>query len=107
MVRRQRFSLLFDPKVKQHLRTIDAKYQSLIRATTDEQLRFEPETETRNRTPLQQTAGLGATWELRFGPDNRFRVLYAVDLENHCVQVLAVGVKDGNRLLIEGEEVEL
>ena|SRR5258707_13234702 len=107
MARKQPFSFTFDPRVKQHLRGIDVKYHSLIRATIDEQLRFEPETETRNRKPLQQPAILGAAWELRFGPDNRFRVLYTVDVENRDVQVLAIGVKKGNRLLFEGEEVEL
>jgi mRNA-degrading endonuclease RelE of RelBE toxin-antitoxin system len=107
MVRKQPFTFTFDPKVKQHFRAIDAKYHSLIRTTIKEQLRFEPETETRNRKPLQQPAILGAAWELRLGPDNRFRVLYAVDAENRDVQVLAIGVKKGNRLLIVGEEVEL
>jgi len=78
MARKQPFSLIFDPEVKQHLRAIEAKYHSLIRTTIEEQLRFEPETETRNRKPLQRPAALGATWELRFGPDNCFRLLYAV-----------------------------
>jgi hypothetical protein len=107
MAGKQPFSLIFDPGVKQHLRAIESKYHSLIRTTIQEQLLFEPETETRNRKPLQQPAALGATWELRFGPDNRFRVLYAVDLERQEVQVLAVGVKDRDRLFIGGEEVEL
>ena|SRR6266446_1330960 len=106
-MRRTPFALIFDPNVKQHLRSGEAKYHSLIRATIAEQLRFEPETETRNRKPLQQPAALGARWELRFGPDNCFRVLYTVDTGNHEVQVLALGVKDGNRLLIAGREVEL
>lgn len=77
----------------------------MIRQTLDEQLLFEPEAETRNRKPLQPPAPLGATWELRFGPDNRFRVLYAVDHERQEVQVLAVGVKERDRLIIGGEEV--
>jgi mRNA-degrading endonuclease RelE of RelBE toxin-antitoxin system len=108
MVRKRQFSLSFDPKVKQHLRTIEAKHHSLIRTTIREQLLFEPETETRNRKPLERPAvALGATWELRFGPDNRFRVLYAVDLERYEVQILAIGVKERNRLIIGGEEVEI
>ena len=74
MARKQPFSLIFDPEVKQHLCAIEAKYHSLIRTTIEEQLRFEPETETRNRKPLQRPAALGATWELRFGPDNCFRL---------------------------------
>ncbi len=50
---------------------------------------------------------LGATWELRFGPDNCFRLLYAVVPENREVQILAIGVKERNRLIIGGEEVQL
>ena len=107
MARKQPFSLIFDPEVKQHLRAIEAKYHSLIRTTIEEQLRFEPETETRNRKPLQRPAALGATWELRFGPDNCFRLFYAVVPENREVQILAIGVKERNRLIIGGEEVQL
>jgi mRNA-degrading endonuclease RelE of RelBE toxin-antitoxin system len=107
MARKQPYSLVFDPEVKQHLRAIEAKYHSLIRTTIQEQLLFEPETETQNRKPLPRPAALGATWELRFGPDNRFRVLYAVDLERKEVQILAIGVKEKNRLIIGGEEVKL
>jgi hypothetical protein len=107
MTGKQPFDLIFDPEVRQHLRAIEAKHHSLLRTTLDEQLLFEPATETRNRKPLRQPAALGATWELRFGPDNRFRVLYALDLEARQVQILAIGVKAGNRLVIGGEEVEL
>ena len=107
MARQQPYALIFDPQVKRHLGAIPAKYHSLIRATIRDQLLFEPESETRNRKPLQPPAVLGATWELRFGPDNRFRVLYTSDLERREVLILAVGIKDGNRLIIGGEEAGL
>jgi mRNA-degrading endonuclease RelE of RelBE toxin-antitoxin system len=107
VARKPPFALIFDPEVKQHLRAIEAKNRSLIRMAIEEQLLFEPETETRNRKPLVRPAAIGATWELRFGPDIRFRVLYAVDNERHEVQILVVGVKQRNRLIIGGEEVEL
>ena len=102
-----RFSLIFDAEVRRHLRSIEAKYHALIRATIEEQLSFEPEIETRNRKPLQRPAALEATWELRFGPDNRFRVLYEADVDSREVHILAVGVKEGNRLKIAGREVKL
>jgi hypothetical protein len=70
-------------------------------------LQFEPETETRNRKPLEQPAAFGATWKIRFGPANQFRVLYAVNLEPQEVLILAVGFKDRNRLIVGGEEVNL
>jgi mRNA-degrading endonuclease RelE of RelBE toxin-antitoxin system len=107
MARDRSFTLIYDPEVENHLRSIERKHYSLIRQVIDEQLAFQPETATRNRKPLQQPAAFGATWELRFGPDNQFRVLYAVDLERREVQVLAIGVKDRDRLIIGGEEVDL
>jgi len=44
---------------------------------------------------------------LRFGPKNTFRVFYDVNREEKAVSVLAIGVKEGNRLFIGGEEFEL
>jgi hypothetical protein len=73
----------------------------------NEQLTHTPTVETRNRKPLDQPAPFGASWELRCGPDNRFRVFYEVDAEANEVQVLAVGIKERNRLLIGEEEYEL
>ncbi len=86
MARRQPFSLIFDPKVNEHLRAIEKKYHSLIRVNIEKQLQFEPETEARNRKPLRRSADLRAAWELRFGPGNRFRALYAVDRERREVR---------------------
>lgn len=73
----------------------------------EEQLSHMPATETRNRKPLEQPAALGATWELRFGLKNSFRVFYDVNLEEKIVSVLAIGVKEGNQLFIDGQEFEL
>jgi hypothetical protein len=89
------------------LESIDAKYYSLIRDKMEEQLLFEPNVETRNRKPLRQPAPFAAQWEIRFGPENRFRVLYDIAKEQHAVQIVAVGEKEGNRLIVGGEEVEL
>jgi len=49
MARRRPFALVYDPEVRQHLRAIESRYYALIRTTIEEQLQFEPETETRNR----------------------------------------------------------
>ncbi len=107
MARGQPFNLSYDQATKEQLCAIPAKYHSLIRTAIEEQLLFNPERETRNRKPLQQPAPFEATWELRFGPANRFRVLYGVDREHREVQIQAIGVKKGNRLFVAGEEVEL
>ena len=107
MARAQPFALVYDPEVKDHLRAIEAKYHSLIRTIIEEQLLFEADVETRNRKSLKRPVVFEAEWELRFGPDNRFRAFYAVDLDRREVQILAIGVKHKNRLTIAGEEVRL
>jgi mRNA-degrading endonuclease RelE of RelBE toxin-antitoxin system len=101
------YDIIYDQGTKKHLRAIKAKYHSRIRREIEERLQFEPAKETRNRKPLRQPAPFEATWELRFGPDNRFRVLYGIDDESREVQIQAIGVKEGNRLLVAGQEVEL
>ena len=103
----QRYKLIYAPQVKTHLHAIERKYYTLIRDTIETQLQFEPDLETKNRKPLKRPVGWGAEWEIRFGPDNRFRVFYVVESEQMQVFILAVGVKKGNILLVGGEEVEL
>jgi len=87
-----------------HRAAIETKYHSLIQSEIEGQLLFEPEVETRNRKPLKRPLSFGAQWELRLGPDNRFRVFYQVRADEREVRILAVGVKDRSRLLIGGEE---
>lgn len=86
---------------------IEPKYHGLLRRTIKEQLTYAPTDETRNRKPLDQPAPFDASWELRCGRGNRFRIFYDVDSTSQTVHVLAVAVKDRNRLLIGGEEYEL
>ena len=107
MAKKQPFALIYDSEVAEHLDAIQVKYHSLIRSTIEEQLRFEPETATRNRKQLERPIDLGARWELRLGPDNRFRVFYRVDVEQRQVRILAIAVKERHRLFLGGEEVEL
>jgi mRNA-degrading endonuclease RelE of RelBE toxin-antitoxin system len=101
------YRLVYAPQVNQHLKAIEPKYYSLIRKEIEKQLRYQPAVETRNRKPLKRPASLEGDWELRLGPDNRFRVFYEVDEEHREVKILAVGFKDGSRLFIGGEEIEL
>ena len=107
MARKQPYTLSYARGVTAHLDSVDAKYHSLIRQNIDEQLKFEPDVETKNRKPLRQPAPFGAEWEIRIGPGNRFRVLYDIDEEQHAVQILAIGEKQGNRLIVAGEEIKL
>lgn len=102
-----RFELCFAPEVVEHLVVIERKYHSLIQKTLDEQLVYEPDRQTRNRKPVEEPAPFAAIWELRFGPGNRIRVFYEVDRVEHVVWILAIGIKERERLFIGGEEFKL
>jgi hypothetical protein len=106
MAKQRKYTLSFAPQAVEHLDRIDSKYHGLLEQTINEQLTHTPTKETRNRKPLEQPAPFGASWELRCGPDNRFRDFYEVDAAAREVQILAVGVKERNRLWIGDEEYE-
>ncbi len=107
MPRAQPFEIVFDERVMEHLEHIENKYDAVIRHAIETQLLFEPYIETRNRKPLRAPSTLGATWELRCGPNNRFRIFYDIDLDVRLVIVLAIAVKDRNELWIGKERLEL
>lgn len=107
MTRKRRFSIEYAPVTKEHLRAIERKYYSLIRKTIEEQLQFEPDIETRNRKPLVHQIAFEAEWEIRFGPNNRFRVFYDIDHDSAKVSILVIGEKVKNRLFVGEEEVNL
>lgn len=107
MARRPKFTLEFAPETVDHLDAIERKYQRLIEKTIDEQLSYTPERETRNRKPLERPTSFGATWELRFGANNCFRVFYEVNAAEQVVEILAIGVKEGDRLFVGGKEIQI
>ena len=107
MARRSKFTISYAPETYKHLDWLESKYHRLVATTIEEQLSYTPATETTNRKPLEEPASFGATWELRFGPKNSFRVFYDVNHEEKIVSVLAIGVKEGNKLFIGGQEFEL
>jgi hypothetical protein len=100
----RKYDLVYTSAFKHQLKRVEAKYHTLIRETLEKQLQYEPEAKTRNWKPLKKPIAFQAEWELRFGPDNRFRVFYSVKGEE--VILLAFGEKLGNQLFIDGEEVE-
>lgn len=107
MMAERKYVLIYAPITKLHLKTIERKYYSLIRTSIEDELQVEPDVETINRKPLKRPVTFEAEWELRFGPDNKFRVFYEINIESHEVHILAIGVKEGNRLFIGGNEVKL
>ena len=66
------------------------------------QLENEPAVETRNRKRLRPNDV--AEWELRIG---KYRVFYDVYEKVRTVKVEGIGRKEGNRLLLHGEEYKL
>ncbi|MEK7327825.1 MAG: type II toxin-antitoxin system RelE/ParE family toxin [Chloroflexota bacterium] len=95
------YQILYDEEAIRHLRRILRRHHSLIKRAIEEQLRHEPGKAMRNCKPLKSGKRL---WKLRCGPDNQFRVIYRLDRENKAVFIIAIGVKKGNRLLVEGKE---
>lgn len=106
MGKRQAFTLSFDAAAIDHMDSIESKHHPVIRQAIKEQLTHTPQEVTRNRKPLVPPAPFGAAWELRCGPDNRFRVFYSVDSESRTVRIMAIGVKDRNRVIFGAEEAE-
>jgi hypothetical protein len=107
MTRGSGFAIIYAPQVGRHVDAIEPKYHGLIRRAIKEQLSFAPTICTRNRKPLEDQPGpAGSTWELRCGPGNRFRVFYEVAHEDRLVWILAIAVKQRNRLFIAGKELE-
>jgi hypothetical protein len=105
MAARRRYGLLYAPEVRQHVAAIETKYHGPIRRAIAEQLGNTPDRQTRNRKALEYVPGpFGSTWELRCGPDDRFRVFYEVARGAQEVWILAIGLKDRSRLLVGGKE---
>ena len=93
--------LLSDDAVR-HLAGFRAGERRAVTQAIDRQLRDQPTTPSRNRKPLRENPL--ASWELRVG---RFRVLYNVSEDDQQVEIVAIGVKDRSKLVIEGEEADL
>ncbi len=106
MVKKVPFDVrLANDVVDEHLDWIESKFRHLVLAAIEEQLTYEPLTPTRNRKPMDPSSYGEDLWEIRFGPSNTLRAVYSVDPEKRVVEVVAVGVKQGNRIMIAGKEL--
>lgn len=93
----------YSPEAEEHLQWLTVRQQKIVLDTVDRQLVNQPNVETRNRKPMRPTPV--APWELRIG---NLRVYYEVnDDPDPTVIVLAVGIKDRDRVRIGGEIVKL
>lgn len=104
---RKAYRSRYADEIVDHLEAIDRRYRRWVLEEIEDRVAHEPSVETRNRKPLVRPVAFGATWELRFGPGNRFRVFYRIDDTEREVWVLAIGEKVRERLHIGGEAVKL
>ena len=97
------YRIRFAESAEEHFAQLTDRQQAIVLDAAKVQLRYEPLRETRNRKPLRPNPL--ASWELRVGS---LRVFYEVDaLESNLVNVLAIGVKRGNRLIVAGKEIHI
>ncbi len=93
----------YSPATDKHLRALTARQRAMVFDGVDEQLEHEPGVETRNRKPMRPNPQ--APWELRI---EELRVYYEIEeMPEQVVTIVAVGVKDRNRVLIGGKEIKL
>jgi len=93
----------YSPETEDHFRTLTARQKAIILNAVDEQLVHQPTVETKNRKPMRPNPL--APWELRIG---NLRVYYDVEEDPEpLVYIRAVGVKEGNRVRIGREVIDL
>ena len=97
------YRIQFTESAEGHFAELSARQQAIVLDAVKVQLRHEPSRETRNRKPLR--ANPLAPWELRVG---FLRIFYELDtLEPDLVNVLAIGIKRGNKLIVSGKEIDI
>lgn len=97
------YEIQFAESASRQLKALKASDRALLVARVERQLRAAPSKATRNRKLLRPNPI--APWELRV---KNLRVFYDVsEGARKIVNVLAIGIKRGNKVLIEDEEIEL
>ena len=96
------FSIELTTSAYRHLELLRRFDRNRVLDGINEQLMHQPTLETRNKKLLRENPL--ADWELRIQP---FRVFYDVDEANRRVRILAIGVKEGDKLIVGGEEIEI
>ena len=97
------YRIQFAESAAEQFTQLTVRQQAIILDAVKVQLQYEPFRETRNRKRLRPNPL--APWELRVGA---LRVFYEVDAgEADLVNVLAIGIKKGNRLFVAGKEIRI
>jgi len=93
------FAIDFTVGAEADLKWFSAYARRIILDGVELHLRYQPLVGTRRIKALR--ANLIAGWELRLGD---YRALYDVDETSRTVTIQVVGEKEGDRLLVQGEE---
>ena len=101
------FEIIVNDEVYSQFRAISPHEQLVILDAIECLLADKPMTQTPKRQPLRIPETVGATWELRCGEHNQYRVFYDVDSAAGIVVILALGIKKQDRLTIDEEEFSL
>ena len=97
------YRIEYSPACAGHLRQLSARDQALALDGVDEHLGHQPTVETRRRRPMRPNPL--APWELRLG---HLRVYYDVEeAPEQVVRVLAVGLKQRERVRVGNKEIRL
>lgn len=98
-----KYRIEYSPGTEDHFRVLTARRQSIVLDTVKRQLGYQPTGETRNRKPMRPNPV--APWELRIGD---LRVYYDVkDEPQPVVYILAIGIKERNKVKIGKEVISL
>jgi mRNA-degrading endonuclease RelE of RelBE toxin-antitoxin system len=97
------YAIEYSAAAVEHLRGLTARQQSTVLDEVESQLTHQPTVETRNRKFMR--ANPLAPWELRIGD---LRVYYDIYEEpEQLVFIIAVGIKERNRVRIDKEIIDL
>src|SRR5262245_50682209 len=96
------FEIKLLPDAWEHLAAFSARDQAILLDAIEDQLRHQADHSVRNRKPLG--ANDLASWELRVGT---YRIFYDIVVDKARVEIIAIGKKDRERLLIGGKEYNL
>jgi mRNA interferase RelE/StbE len=96
------FEIRWSPEARDHLRLLTARQRAMVIDSVERNLADQPVEPSQKRKVLRDNPL--ATWELRLGD---LRVFYDVNKDDNAVEVVAIGIKEHNRLRIAGEEIEL
>ena len=96
------YAIKFSKPAYRHLEAFRKFDRNRILDNIKNQLIYKPNDVTRNKKLLRDNPL--ADWELRVGP---YRVFYDIEKTKRIVRILAIGIKDHEKIIIDGEEIIL